>query len=475
MSIRPFKQKPYKILSYLVGLTLSACTLAPRYERPVAPVNEKFSYAPALTEQKIAERAAEIHWQNFYAEPRLQKLIALALENNRDLRIATLNIQEAQAQYRIRRADLIPTLNLSASAARSRTPADLSFTDSIFTMSQYNVGLGISAFEFDLFGRVRSQTNAANAQYLATQAAQKSVRISLIAEVAKNYFNFRALEQQWQYAKKISQAYAQTNTLTQQRFDHGLATSSDLVLAQASLAQAQADEAKFERTYAQARNSLELLLGTPMPDHLPAATPFDELQLRAVLPTDLPSILLVTRPDVVQAEFELQAANANIGAARAAFLPMITLTGSYGSASTQLSGLFKQAAVAWNFTPQLVLPIFDLGRNLSQLDVAQVRKNKAIAQYEKTLQTAFREVADALAGHATLSQQLRAIETQAQAQQKYADLIKERLNTGVNNAFDLLDAQRRSDLAQQALLQLRADYLANRADLYKVLGGGTQD
>lgn len=460
-----------RLFVYSAGLVMSACTLAPHYERPVAPVGKIFPYA--ASQQDIAvERAAEIHWKNFYVEPYLQKLIALALENNRDLRIATLNIEEAQAQYRIRRADLIPTVNLTGSGARTHTPADLSSTSGEVTMSQYNAGLGVSAFELDLFGRVRSQTHAASAEYLATQAAQKSVQISLIAEVAKTFFNLRALEQQWHYAQKIKQAYTQTYALMQQRFDNGLATNSDLSIAQASLAQAQVDEAKFERAYAQARHGLELLLGTPIPEYLSNSADFDKLMLQAVLPTDLPSIVLVMRPDVLQAELQLQAANANIGAARAAFLPMITLTGNYGTASAQLSGLFKAGALAWSFTPQLVLPIFDLGRNFSTLDLAHARKNIAVAQYEKTLQIAFREVADALAAYATLGRQLQAAEKQAQAQKKYADLTQERLHSGINNAFDLLDAQRRSDLAQQALLQLRADYLANRADLYKVLGGG---
>ena len=463
-----------RLFAYLAGLVMSACTLAPHYERPVAPIAKNFPYAVSQQETS-GERAAEIYWKNFYSEPYLQKLIALALENNRDLRIATLNIQAAQAQYRIRRADLIPTVNLTGSGVRTHTPADLSLTRSETTTSQYNAGLGISAFELDLFGRVRSQTHAANAEYLATQAAQKSVQISLIAEVAKTYFNLHALEQQWRYAQKIKQAYTQTYTLMQQRFDNGLATNSDLSIGQASLAQAQVDEAKFERAYAQARHGLELLLGVSIPEDVSNSSDFDKLILQAVLPTDLPSAVLVTRPDVLQAELQLQAANANIGAARAAFLPMITLTGNYGTASAQLSGLFKSGALAWNFTPQLILPIFDLGRNFSVLDLAHVRKNMAVAQYEKTLQIAFREVADALAAYATLGQQLQAAEKQAQAQKRYADLTQERLHSGINNAFDLLDAQRRSDLAQQALLQLRADYLANRADLYKVLGGGLQN
>lgn len=462
-----------RLFAYLPGLVMSACTLAPHYERPVAPIAKNFPYA---AQQEVSgERAAEIYWKSFYSEPYLQKLIALALENNRDLRIAILHIQAAQAQYRIRRADLIPTVNLTASGVRTHTPADLSLTRSETTTNQYNAGLGISAFELDLFGRVRSQTNAANAEYLATQAAQKSVQISLIAEVAKTYFNLRALEQQWHYAQKIKQAYTQTYTLMQQRFDNGLATNSDLSIAQASLAQAQVDEAKFERACAQARHGLELLLGVSIPEDVSNSSEFDKLTLQAVLPTDLPSAVLVTRPDVLQAELQLQAANANIGAARAAFLPMITLTGNYGTASTQLSGLFKSGALSWNFTPQLILPIFDLGRNFSVLDLAHVRKNMAVAQYEKTLQIAFREVADALAAYATLGRQLQAAEKQAQAQKRYADLTQERLHSGINNAFDLLDAQRRSDLAQQALLQLRADYLANRADLYKVLGGGLQN
>jgi multidrug efflux system outer membrane protein len=457
--------------AYLAGLVISACTLAPHYERPVAPVAKNFSYA-ANQQAAAGERATEIYWKNFYTEPYLQKLIAIALENNRDLRIATLNIEAAQAQYRIRRADLMPTINVTASGIRTHTPADLSLTARETTSSQYNAGLGISAFELDLFGRVRSQSNAANAEYLATQAAQKSVQISLIAEVAKTYFNLRALEQQWRYAQKIKQAYAQTDTLMQQRFDNGLATNSDLSIAQASLAQAQIDEAKFERTAAQARHGLELLLGGTIPEDVAQPSGFDKLILQAVFPTDLPSTVLVARPDVLQAELQLQAANANIGAARAAFLPMITLTGNYGTASTQLSGLFKSGALSWNFTPQLILPIFDLGRNFSTLDLAHVRKNMAVAQYEKTLQIAFREVADALAAYATLERQLQSAEKQAQAQKKYADLAQEQLRSGINTAFDMLDAQRRSDLAQQALLQLRADYLANRADLYKVLGGG---
>lgn len=454
----------------LTGL-VSACTLAPTYERPAAPVADNYGKY---------ELSAEAHhepmaWRSFYNDPQLQALIQQALENNRDLRIATLNIEQAQAQYRLSRADRLPTLNAAGSFNRAHTPASISASGSEMTSSQYTAGLGITAFELDLFGRVKSASNAAIAQYLASQAAQKAVRISLIAEVAKTYFNLQGLDAQRSYAKKIREGYQQTLDLTQQRFKQGVVSQVDVSLAQSALAQAQGDEEALTRNYEQTRHALTLLLGSTVPQDVPKSSPFSDQDLLANVPVGLPATQLVKRPDVMEAEFKLQAAYADIGAARAAFFPRISLTGNYGSASNELSGLFHSGSLAWSFMPQLTLPIFDWGRNISNLDLAQVRKNINIAKYEKTIQVAFREVADALSAQSILARQITALQTQAKAQAKYAQLTHLRLQSGLSSAFEQLDSQRRSDLAEQALLQLRTTYLANRADLYKVLGGGMQD
>ncbi|MCC7006897.1 MAG: efflux transporter outer membrane subunit [Ottowia sp.] len=457
---------------------LSACTLAPNYERPIAPIAEHYPTSNnkrVQTSDQLNNSASSLGWNTFYTDPRLRALIALALHHNRDLRIASLNIEEAQAQHHIRRADLLPTLNAVANANRSRTPASISMLNVPVTATQINAGLSITAFELDLFGRVRSQSNAALAQYFATQAAQKAIRISLIAEIAKTYFNIEALAEQNRYAKRITDNRRQALALAQNRFDQGSASAIDIQLAQSGFAQARADEANFARSYAQALNTLTLLIGTPLPADLPAALPFAQTNLVLPLPVGLPSSHLTHRPDVMQAEFALQAAYANIGAARAAFFPLISLTGTYGSASDTLSGLFKSGSASWSFVPQLTLPIFDLGRNVSNLDIAHVRKNIAVAQYEKTVQNAFREVADALSGQALLAQQLQAVNTQAQALSEHARLSDLRLEHGISSALDQLDAQQRSDLAQQVLLQQQATTLVNSADIYKVLGGGVQD
>lgn len=464
------------LLPVLCGSLLGACTLAPTYERPTAPIATSYTQtAVALSASNTSTPENLIGWQRFYTEPRLQALISLALANNRDLKIATLNIEQAQAQFRLRRADLAPSLNANASASRTHTPADVSITGTEITVSQYNVNLGITAFELDLFGRVRSASNAAAAQYLASQAAQKTVRIGLIAMVAKTYFNLLAFTEQAAYAKNISGTYNKTTALMQERFDQGVASSLDLQAAQAALAQAKADEARITRALEQTQNALVTLIGTPLPDNLPPASKLSAIHLQTVLPSNLPSLQLTARPDVLEAEFKLQAANANIGAARAAFFPLIALTGTYGTASPELSGLFKKGSLAWSFIPQLTLPIFNFGRNTSNLDLAKVRKNIAIAEYEKAIQIAFQETADALSAYATLGQQLQSTQTQAQAQAEYAKLSGLRLEHGLTSTFDQLDAQRRSDLAEQTTLQLQAAYLANHADLYKVLGGGIND
>lgn len=453
----------------LIGL-VSACTLTPTYERPVAPVADNYGYG-----MRAETDHEPMAWRSFYSDPQLQTLIQLALENNRDLRIATLNIEQAQAQYQLSRADRLPTLNASGGLNRAHTPASISPSGSEFTSSQYTAGLGVTAFELDLFGRVKSASNAAIAQYLASQAAQKAVRISLIAEVAKAYSNLQGLDAQRSYAKKIREGYQRTLDLTQQRFRQGVVSQVDVSLAQSALAQAQGDEEALARNYEQAQHALTLLVGRTVPQDLLKPAAFSEQGLLTTVPIGLPAIQLAKRPDVMEAEFKLQAAYADIGAARAAFFPRILLTGNYGSASNELAGLFRSGSLAWGFVPQLTLPIFDWGRNLSNLDLAQVRKNIHIAQYEKTIQVAFREVADALAAQITLAQQITALQTQAKAQAKYAQLTNLRLQSGLSSALEQLDSQRRSDLAEQALLQLRMTYLASRADLYKVLGGGVQD
>jgi multidrug efflux system outer membrane protein len=459
----------------LAAGVLSACSLNPTYERPAAPVDNVYPGSVNAASAVGADReAATLGWREFFPDQRLQALIAAALENNRDLRTAALNIEEARALYNVTSADRLPNINANASATRERLPAIESPTGQPLTANIYQVGLGLAAFELDFFGRVRSLSQAALSSYLATEEARQSVQISLVSQVAQAYLAERSFAEQQAIAQQTLDSRQSDFTLAQKRFDVGVASSLDLSLSSTLVQSARASLATLIRQRAQADNALTLLVGRRI-DNLPPAQPLTDQNIVADIPAGLPSDLLTRRPDIRAAEQRLLASNANIGAARAAFFPRISLTAAYGSASTTLGGLFESGSGAWSFSPQLTLPIFDAGRNRSNLTLAQVRKNMAIVSYEKSIQTAFREVADALAGRETLTEQVDAQEAFLKATQQRVEMTNLRYSNGIASSFDRLDAQRELFSAQQALIQARQLRLTNTVDLYRSLGGGLNE
>lgn len=449
-------KKMTKLAPMALALTLAGCmSLAPKYERPAAPVAATFPDAGAVSNQA----AANLTWESFFADARLKQLIGLALTNNRDLRIAIANIEQARAQFQIRRADILPSVGLGVSGGRPPGASD----------NVYSAGLTFSAFELDLFGRVRNLSDAALSQYLATEEARKATHISLIASVASAYLATLADEELLGLTQQTLKAREEALRLIQLKFDNGVVSNIDLQQAVSLVDTARATLAQQQRQRAQDINLLTLLVGQPLPAGQGMTLASTTL---AELPAGLPADLLTVRPDIRAAEQQLMAANANIGAARAAFFPRITLTGSAGSASSELSGLFKSGSFAWSFVPNLVLPIFDYGRNSANLGSARAGRDIAVAQYERSIQIAFREVADALAGQATFGEQLRAQRAVAAAEQERFRLSDLRYQSGASSYLDLLDAQRSLFTAQQAAVQANLQRLQNQVTLYRVLGGG---
>jgi multidrug efflux system outer membrane protein len=457
-------RRPRATLAAAGLVWLAGCaSMAPPYERPAAPVAAVFPDAAAAGTPS-AVPAADIAWQQFFVDARLKRLIELALHNNRDLRIAVLNIERVRAQYQIQRAEQFPTVMLGATGlAQPNATSDGS-------SSYYTAGLNITGYELDLFGRVRSLSDAALQQYFASEEARKATHISLVAAVANTYLTLLADDLQLEVTRKTLDTRLESYRLLQLKLDNG--ASSDYEVAQAvSLVEgARAALALFIRQRAQDQNALELLVGQPLPSDLPPGLPLEGQGLLAELPAGLPSELLERRPDVRQAERQLQGANANIGAARAAFFPRITLTGSVGLASEDLGGLFSNRA--WQFAPRITLPIFDAGANQANLELSQANRDIAVASYERSIQTAFREVADSLAGRATLGEQLRAQQAQVQAEATRFRLADLRFQTGASNYLDVLEAQRALFQSQQAVVIVQAAQQQNLVTLYKVLGGG---
>ena len=448
-----------------LALSLAGCTtMIPNYERPAAPVAAAYPGATAAPAPAGAA-ASDIEWQSYFGDARLKRLIDVALQNNRDLRVAVLNIEQARAQHQVRRADELPTVGIGATG--SRQPGS---GGSI--VSAYSAGLSVTAYELDFFGRVRSLSAAALAQYLGTEEARKNVQIALVSSVATTYLNLLADDELLAVTRQALATREDSLKLTRLKFDVGAASELDYRQAESLLEGARVALAQLTRQRALDENALVLLLGQPLPADLPQGQVLASQELINELPVGLPSAVLARRPDVRAAEQQLIAANANIGAARAAFFPRITLTGSAGSASNELAGLFKSGSAAWSFMPQLLQPLFDAGRNQANLDVAKLSRDIALAQYEKTIQTAFREVADALAGRATLGEQLRAQAAQANAEAVRFKLADLRYRSGAASYLDVLDAQRSLFAAQQALVQAQIQEVQNRVSLYKVLGGG---
>lgn len=462
------------LLAVLTTGVLSGCSLTPQFVRPDAPVAASYSTADASAANVASRPAVDIGWREFFTDARLQALIAAALDNNRDLRTAALRIEEARTQYNIQSADRLPNLNGVASGSRSRSPADLHSAGSDNIGGRYDVGVSLASFELDFFGRVRSLNDAALAQYLATEEARQSVEISLVAEVAKAYLAERAFAQQQVLAQQSFDARSSGYALAQKRFEVGASSALDIRQEESLLQTARVALITLSRQRAQAENALVLLVGKQLTD-LPPAQPLSAQNIVAAIPAGLPSDLLANRPDIRQFEQKLKSANANIGAARAAFFPRIALTASAGTASGALSGLFDAGSGAWSFAPQLVLPIFNGGRNRSNLKLAEVRKNLAIVDYEKAIQSAFREVSDALVARSLLDEQIAAQTAVKNAEAERLKLSDARFRNGIASSLDVLDAQRQSFAAEQTLVQVQLLRLTNAVDLYRALGGGSME
>jgi multidrug efflux system outer membrane protein len=456
----------FKLSSLALAIILAGCSsLAPHYERPAAPV-------PAVFPLADGQAAADIDWRDFFADTKLRSLIDLALANNRDLRVAVLNIAQARAQYRVQDAATWPTLNATGSGSASRTPASLSGTGQAVVGHQYSASIGTSAYELDLFGRVRSLNAQALESYLATAEARRSTQISLVAEVASAYLSWSADLDRLALARQTLQSQSNTYGLTQRRFALGTDSALTLRQQQTSVESARVDVASYTAQVALDQNALALLLGTAVPADLAPTGLATRVSALPDLPAGLPSDLLQRRPDILQAEHTLQAARYNIGAARAAFYPRISLTASAGSSSNDLAGLFKAGAGAWSFVPQISLPLFDGGANQANLDIATVTRDIHVAQYEKAIQTAFREVADALAQRSNLGEQLSAQQALVDATADSFQLSDARYQRGVDSYLDVMVAQRSLYAAQQGLIGTQLSRLANEVTLYKVLGGG---
>ena len=459
--------RPLQGLTLLAAaLLLAGCSMIPAYQRPAAPVPTTFPQAQAVPDKGAA--AADLDWKDYFSDPRLQQLIAIALQNNRDLRVSVLNIEQARAQFQITRASQYPVVNGVASGTRQPN-----------TSGQYanafQVGLAVSAWEIDFFGRVAALKEQALAQYLATEEARKSAQISLVAAVANGWYTLLADEELLAISRSTLATREESIKLAKLRLDNGVSSELDYHQAEGLTQAARATLAQQQRQRALDENALVLLLGQSLPPEVLATVSgyrLADTPAMAPLPAGLPSDLLTRRPDIRQAEQTLLASNANIGAARAAFFPRISLTASVGSVSSELSGLFKSGSWAFSLAPQLVLPIFDAGRNQAGLDSAQAGRAIAVAQYEKAIQTAFREVADALAGQATLTDQLNAQKAQSDAEAKRLKLSDLRYRNGVASYLDFLDAQRSLFSTQQAVVQTRLVQLQNQVALYKTLGGG---
>jgi multidrug efflux system outer membrane protein len=450
-----------------VASLVAGCSLAPTYERPAAPVAADWPAPAPAAPASSARPASDLPWADFVGDASLRELIRLALVNNRDLRVAVLNIEQARATWQIRRADQFPTVNLGATGAvQPRTDG------SGGTNSAYTAGLSITGWELDLFGRVASLKDAALAQYLASEEARRAVQASLIAAVANTWLNLQTDDELLTITLSTLKTREDSLRLTQLRLDNGASSALDVRQAESLTAGALSALQQQQRLRAQDLNALTLLVGQPLPPGMLVAATTAKPPVFSEVPAGLPSDLLTRRPDIRQAEQQLIAANANIGAARAAFFPRITLTAAYGTASTGLNNLFENGFWGGTLAGQVLQPIFDAGRNEANLASSQAGRDIAVAQYEKAIQTAFREVADALAGRATLGAQLAAQQAQVDAETDRFRLADLRYRNGVSSYLEVLDAQRSLFVLQQALAQVRLAYWQNQVTLYKVLGGG---
>ncbi len=464
---------------WLFTLALAGCTLVPKYQRPTVAVAKSWpENAAAQNAETSTNTAADIGWREFFRDPRLQQLIELALTNNPDLRVAMLNVEQTRALYKVQRNALVPTLDVNANGTRQRIATGFAGGSQSATFNQFNVNLGVAQYELDLFGRVRSLKQQALETYFATEEAQKTAQIALVAEVGAAYLTERELDEQLTVARQTLEAAQQSYDLTKSSYEAGVRSELDLNTADTQLQTARASVAGYEQQFAQAENYLVLLVGRPLPDDLAAASRnagFDPQICLSDIPAGLPSDVLQRRPDVLAAEHQLKAANANIGAARAAFFPTVTLTGSAGTASSTLEGLFAPGSQAWNFSPQIVWPIFAAGTAWNELQAVKAGKLIEAANYQKAVQTAFREVADSLAAQAAIQMQLAANQALVKSQQRIYELTQARFQQGVDSSLNVLITQQNFYNARQNLIQSEYSRLFNLINLYQALGGGWRE
>lgn len=457
------------------SLLLSACSLDPAYERPVMPVAGTYPQGAAYGGQahmdSAQSAAGDLGWRDVLTDRRLQQLVRIALDNNQDLRVAVLNVQELQAELRIQSAALSPQVAASAERARSRTPASVAPSGHSSETSSYVVGASLG-WEIDLFGRLQSLRRAALERYFASMEGRRAAQMLIVSQVSDQYFTMLAFDDLLEVTQQTLAAARASYDIVKLQFDNGAVSELDLRQAQSVVEQAQADGAAQQRARAQAENGLVLLLGQSLPADLPAATRLADQKMLEDVPAGLPSDLLTRRPDVLQAEALLRSENADVGAARAAFFPRIQLTGSAGTASAALSGLFKGGSAAWSWGPAITLPLFDAGANRANLDAAQVSKQIGVAQYEKAVQTAFREVADGLAARGTFNEQIGSLERFVGAQQRRLELAELLYKNGQASYLDVLTARTALYDAETGLVSTRLQRLTTLIDLYRALGGG---
>jgi multidrug efflux system outer membrane protein len=459
----------------ILAAMLGGCSLAPAYQRPAAPVPVAW---PGNMQPGGAHQVAGEDWGNYFADPRLRSLIAAALENNRDLRIATARIAEARALYGVQFAERFPNFNLNASRNASLTPAGASvFSASAMHSQRYDVSVSLVSFELDFWGRVSNLNASAKASYLATEAAQRAFRLSLISDVANAYLSTLELRERTGLTAATVKGRSETKEMISRRREVGVSSDLDYLQAEGAYQSSLAELANLERQLAAAENLLNLLVGQPVAEikDLPRGRALADQGITPAVIAGLPAEVLLRRPDVLAAEQKLIAANANIGAARAAFLPRISLTGSAGTASRTLAGLFNPGSEAWSFQPALTLPLFDAGRASANVDVAEARKIIAVAEYEKTIQQAFREVADLLSASDNLTRQLAAQEANTRAQKQRLGLVEARYKAGIANHLEVLDAQREAYAAEQGAIQVRRTWLTVIAQLFKALAGESSE
>lgn len=448
--------------------------MIPDYMRPDLPVLNIWPTGSAYGADEAAIQDAKlVGWQEFFRSPNLQAIIQTALDNNRDLRIAALNVEAARSIYQIQRADLLPTVSTGVGSIRQRSVSNIAgFGESEVTYTQYSASVGVTAYELDLFGRVRSLNRSALEQYFATEEATRAARIALIAEVANAYLALLADRKLLALTEETLATQNESFELISRSFEYGIGSALDVAQAKTAVESARANLSQYQRLVAQDKNALTLLIGTEPDPQLLEGEALDDVALIDDLPVGLPSQVLLQRPDVLQAEHELKSANANIGAARANFFPTISLTGAYGRSSSELSNLFSGGGETWNFAPQITLPIFTGGFNLATLRNARVNQEISVATYERTVQTAFREVADELAARGTYTEQLNAQNALVEAAQRSYDLSDARYRQGIDSHLVRLDAQRELYSAQSGAILIQQQRLSNLVTLYKALGGG---